>query len=349
MSLRSNALAPFTWLYGAGVWVRGCAYDIGLAGRSLISVPVISVGNLSAGGTGKTPLVEYLVRMLLEENRRPAVVSRGYRRKGSGTVVVSDGTSILADARTAGDEPSQIARKFREAVVVVDEVKARASRVAVEALHADVIVVDDGFQHRALRRDLDIVVVDSTKPLRSMRLLPAGLRREPIGALGRAGVLVYSRCADASHRHEEFNEAGGAVRACMQTLPVRCVRVGDGAASPVSVLGGKKIAAFCGIGDPESFRRLIEAAGGTVVAFQTFSDHHMFTEHDIEAVRKSAEAARPDLFLTTEKDAVRILGDPSVAAALPAGTCFLEIEVRIVRGESELRDRVRAVLDRGAS
>ena len=342
-------LRPVSWLYGAAVWVRGKCYDLGVFRVDRVSVPVISVGNMSAGGTGKTPLVEYLVRMLLAERLRVAVVSRGYRRTTSGSFLVSDGTTLSVTAGEAGDEPYQIARKFPRAVVIVDERRARAAAVAVRDHAAQVIILDDGFQHRALGRDLDIVAVDSTKPLRTMPLLPSGLRRDVMRSLERAGVLVYSRCADPAHAHEELGEAASAAECCVRADARRCVSIAGTGEIPLSALPGSTAVAFCAIGDPLSFRRSIEDAGCTVLDFQTYPDHHEFADADLEMVRVSADERRPDHVLTTEKDAMRLIGRTGLAALLPRTTSYLEIECRMLRGEERFRERVLGVARRSAA
>jgi len=155
-------------------------------------VPVVSVGNITTGGTGKTPVVEWIVRHFLNQNLKVAVVSRGYRRTSRGTVVVSDGRSVLAAPDIGGDEAFQIARKFPAAIVVVDERRIRGARVALTNFGAKVVVLDDGFQHRSLHRTLDIVMVDAVPGLRRIRMLPAGLRREPVASLKRATIVVLS-------------------------------------------------------------------------------------------------------------------------------------------------------------
>ena len=189
-------LLPFSWLYAMVMVCRNLAYDRGVFVVRGPGVPVISVGNLTAGGTGKTPLTEYIVGYLRNKHVRVAVVSRGYRRKSRGVVVVSDGKSVLVDATWGGDEPVQIAAKFPGVPVVVGERRVEAARIAVHALGAEVIVLDDGFQHRGIKRDLDILVMDARKDITSERLIPAGMRREPLNAIRRAGIVAFSRAED---------------------------------------------------------------------------------------------------------------------------------------------------------
>ena len=183
---RMKLLLPFAWLYAVPITLRNTLFDRGVLKQRAVNVPVISVGNLTVGGTGKTPLVEYIVRYLLALGRRVGVVSRGYKRRSKGVVVVSDGRELRVDARDAGDEPMQIASAFPQAIVVVGERRFDAAQEAVR-LGAEVIVVDDGFQHRYLKRDLNIVVVDSTNDVTAEALLPrrrAGERPDPTPVRG---------------------------------------------------------------------------------------------------------------------------------------------------------------------
>jgi tetraacyldisaccharide 4'-kinase len=294
-------------------------------------------------------LVEYLLRALLPAGVRVAVVSRGYRRAGTGTHVVSDGRTLFGTALTGGDEPFQIARKFREAIVIVDERKHRAARAAVEEFGAQVVLVDDGFQHRALGRDLDIVVVDSTKALRDMSLLPAGRRRDLMGAMRRADAVVYSRCDDPGHGHEPFPEAAGVLRCCVRHALARCVGIRDGAERPLAELRGASAVAFCAIGDPASFRKSIEEAGCTLKGFYAYPDHHPLSLSALEEIRACVESAQADHLLTTEKDAVRISADPNLMGALPLQASYLEVAHEFVRGEGEFLNLLRSVALRSAA
>jgi len=192
-------LLPLSWLYGLVVRLRNRLFDSRVLKSAAADVPVISVGNLTAGGTGKTPLVEYIAGHFLTQGRKVGIVSRGYGRASRGVVVVSDGSSLRADARAGGDEPVQMARKYPAAAVVVGEKRVEAARCAIE-LGAEVLLLDDAFQHRYLRRDVDILVLDSRKDIREEPLLPSGLRREPLSSLRRADLVVMSRIASRSVR-----------------------------------------------------------------------------------------------------------------------------------------------------
>ncbi|MFH2004154.1 MAG: tetraacyldisaccharide 4'-kinase, partial [Bacteroidota bacterium] len=186
-------LLPLSFLYSIIIFIRNLFYDIRVFGVNRVNVPVISIGNLTAGGTGKTPVIEYLVNYFKRKNIKVAVISRGYKRNTKGTLVVSDGSSIIAKPEQAGDEPYQIAVRFQEAVVIVDENRFRGAKLAVEKYKPEVILLDDSFQHRRIHRDLDIVLIDVTKPPHKEYMLPAGLRREPLSSLKRTNVLLFTR------------------------------------------------------------------------------------------------------------------------------------------------------------
>ncbi|MDT8323182.1 MAG: tetraacyldisaccharide 4'-kinase, partial [Bacteroidota bacterium] len=173
-------------LYAIAMQLRNAAYDRGVLRAQDAGVPVISVGNITAGGTGKTPVVEALLVRLLAAGRRPAMVTRGYRRESRGLLVVSDGAGMLRDVRESGDEPYQVAAKFPRVPVIADEKRIRGCRHAVQRFDAEILLLDDGFQHRAVARDCDIVVVDAQIGLDGLRMLPSGRLREPLRNLARA-------------------------------------------------------------------------------------------------------------------------------------------------------------------
>lgn len=341
-------LRPLSPLYGAAVAARNLLFDAGVLRVRDVGVPVVSVGNLTAGGTGKTPLVEYLVRGLLARGHRPAVVSRGYGRTGRGTVVVGDGTGVRADSAAAGDEPVQIARRFPSAVVVVARRRADAADVAVKQLGADVVVMDDGFQHRWLARDLELVAVDATLDLRREPLLPAGLRREPLSALRRADLVVLTRAGEPALRERARARLGAvcSVPVLASTTRLEGFRDAGDRSLPSDALRGVPVALFSGIGRPAAFTETMVAAGARVVASLEFPDHHPYTEPDIRRVLDAARAAGADRIVTTEKDARRLEGLPTGAraAASRAGILSTRVEAVFLEGEEHLDRRLDGLL-----
>ena len=330
MNIVSILLLPFSWIYGAVIWLRNRWYDANTSARKRVTVPVISVGNIIAGGTGKTPFVELLLEMLSRKGKKIAVVSRGYRRSSSGTVVVSDGRTLLEPVERAGDEPYQIAEKYPGAVVIVDEQRFRAAQLAAGKFQVDVIVLDDGFQHRSLHRDLDIVMLHDRTPERHRRLLPAGLMREPLSSLRRAHVLV--RPAD-THVPEPRSSAS---TVSVRRVPAEMRPVAGGAPKSLADFLGKTCVGFCGIGNPESFRGMLEEAGLHIGEFLRFRDHHAYTVRDLQRIAKIAESRSIELVLTTAKDSVRLKPSLDEVPWLAARCYLLEMKFTVVEGADAL-------------
>ncbi len=327
-------LLPFSWVYGVIVILRNAAYDAGVFAAREAGVPVISVGNLTTGGTGKTPLVAYLAERLLNRGLNVGVLSRGYRRRSHGVVVVSDGSEILAGPDAGGDEPVMLAHRLRKVSVVVAEKRWEGARHAVESLGSQVLVLDDGFQHRALKRNADIVVLDGRRDITREPLLPAGRRREPLAALGRADVIALSKIAqgDPSPTWMREVEAGRGTQAIRYHYRVDSVRaVCDDHEIPHSSLRGVKVLAFSGIADHAGFLQTLAALGVETGGAKEFEDHHRYTAPDIALLKDLAGRAGAAQLVTTEKDAVKVR---PWAAGLPV--LYLRIGVEIDEGGEAL-------------
>jgi tetraacyldisaccharide 4'-kinase len=290
-------------VYGAAVKLRLRLYGLpGFARR--VGLPVISVGNLTVGGTGKTTIVAWLVSELMRRGRRPAVVSRGYLgRAGRGPVIVSLGQGPLVEPEVSGDEPFLLATRLPGAVVIAGSDRVVGCEAALKA-GADCVVLDDGFQHLRLARDLDIVLLDAHNPFGNYRLLPAGTLREPASGLRRADAVVITR----SRPGESFSVVERVVRRHNATVPL--LRAGHRWCGFVNAEGEvverpEQVVAFCGIGNPEAFATDLEHQGVHVTAFRKFRDHHPFTRDDWDELRELASHHRATL-LTTEKDLVRL-------------------------------------------
>lgn len=339
-------LLPFSWVFGLCVWIRNALYDAGLLKMHDVGVPVISVGNLSVGGTGKTPVVEMVVGYLSQKGKKVAVVSRGYKRATKGTVVVSDGNSLLADVSSSGDEPFQIARKLPSVIVVVDEDRVRGARAASAGYGADVIVLDDGFQHRRLRRSLDLVLIDDSEARHAQRLLPAGRRREPMSSLRRAdGVIVAGwnrqNGSDPLTHIARFTKADVFT---VEFAAIGFVRMNDGLRQPVAELKGKSCLAFCGIARPERFRATLEGLQLAVKEFVAFRDHHWYGPEDIADLRSKVDRLNPDIVVTTEKDAARLTkcSSDEILQSLPI--YYLELQAKVTD-----RSAFLSLIDRAVS
>lgn len=340
-------LLPFSLFYWIGVAVRNWFFDIGVLKTIKINVPVISVGNISAGGVGKTPFVEMLIGRL-EISHKLAVVSRGYNRETTGTIVVSNGFGKLSSVENSGDEPIQLALKYPELIVVVDEQRVRGARKAIE-LGAKLILLDDGFQHRYLHRDLNIVILTVEEILNGDLLLPAGNRREPLTSLKRADLIVVTRCSDA----EEYKRACAIGRA-WNSLPAKkptvglktklkaFKRVSSNEILKAGIFLNKNIIAFSGIGNPKSFEDLMTKASVKVVKHIAFSDHHWFKDDDIKMIINAKKETNADFIITTEKDIAR-LGGQFVEFLETEPVIVAEIQQEIISGEQNLDELLKCI------
>jgi tetraacyldisaccharide 4'-kinase len=336
-------LLPLVPLYGAGVAIRNWFFDIGLLRSRKISVPVISVGNLSAGGSGKTPFVELLARRLMLAGRKVAIVSRGYKRDSSGMLVVSNGAIQCAEASTAGDEPAQMAEKLSGAVVIVDGRRVRGASYAIEKFGATVIILDDGFQHRYLKRDLDILVIPVSEIENPGWMLPAGERREPLSSIKRASLIALSRCESV----EQFQKAKLDVRKWTErpivglTTKVSAFRRASSRFSiDLGGIKGKTVVAFSGIGNPDAFSDTLNSLGLEVKKHFIFPDHHVYRERELRSIESLLTETRADYCVTTEKDVARLSSSASKFQSFAENTSlfFVEIEQSVIAGDNELTE-----------
>jgi tetraacyldisaccharide 4'-kinase len=324
----SLALAPLGLLYGAAVRTRLGLYRSGFLKTQTVGAPVISVGNITAGGTGKTPLVEWVARSLAREGLRACVLTRGYGRADeSRRVVASDGGRVLASVEECGDEPRLLAERLvGVASVVCDRDRVASARWALENLGAEVFVLDDGFQHLRIARDLDIVTVDASAPWGGGHLLPRGRLREPRAGLARADCVVITRAGMAEDlealRAEILSLSNG--RATVVTSRVRTLDLRPLGSSSESLkidlesradkvdLEGRAVVepvgAFCAVGNPRAFFAQLRRDGFDLRHTRSFPDHHAFTRSDLEAVAREAVQSGARALLTTAKDAVKLRG-----------------------------------------
>jgi tetraacyldisaccharide 4'-kinase len=331
--------------------MRNTAYDRRLFTIYRPPVPVIAVGNLTVGGTGKTPMVAWIAAYLRTKHVRAAILSRGYGRRSKGVRVVSDGTRLLADAREGGDEPVQLARSFPDVPVVVGESRSEAAREALKLFAPEVLLLDDAYQHRAIARDLNVLVVDGSSDLAADEMLPAGRRREPLSALERASVVVFTHPDPVTGR-----VAGeGTVRHWFHGPVLICSRsIGsfvDPAGQVVEVEQVKKgrCVLVSGIGHPERFERDIRTLGIEVAGHVQYRDHHRFTRDDVRAMAAAATNSGVQRIVTTEKDMVRLM---SVAGAMDmlrqvAEVTAAQLSVALHPADT-LASQIDAVLGSGA-
>jgi len=296
-------LAPLAALYGAVVNARNSRLD--RAGeRQQAALPVISVGNLSTGGTGKTPVVRWLAETLSRRGERVAIVTRGYGGDvGKGPFLASNGEGALAAPARIGDEPWMLAATLPGTLVVVGSKRVEGAALAA-ARGASLILLDDGFQHRQLERDVDIVLLDQTRPFWKDRLLPQGRLREPLAALKRASAFIVTR----SDREADRDEHEQHLRAIGATAPVYAADhqpAGFFDSQAVEQAAPRRAIAFCGIGNPDRFKADLEALGVDVCRFHPLRDHQTITLQRLQALASEA-ASQEATLVTTEKDLARI-------------------------------------------
>jgi tetraacyldisaccharide 4'-kinase len=316
-------------------------FRLGLLPRVCLSKPTISVGNITLGGVGKTPLVEMLCLYLKEKGLRPAVLTRGYG--GSGAA----GT----DQETGGNDEALLLRQALPDVPVgVNQDRVAAAKEIFKTTPADVFLLDDGFQHRRVVRDLDIVAIDATNPFGNGRLIPAGILREPISALKRADIFVITKTDLGQANMEEirriilsFNAA--ALIAETVHAPTGLEEFPSGATVAIEDLQEQVVASFCSIGSPESFEKTLFGLGLKVKRNFVFLDHHWYTPQDIQGILDYCREQKITAIITTAKDAVKL---KSHAGLLKNGPrCFiLKMEIRFIKGKDELLGRIDSVLHR---
>jgi tetraacyldisaccharide 4'-kinase len=331
------ALAPLSALYGVGVRVRNSLYRRGIRKRFDVGMPVISVGNLTTGGTGKTPLVELLAARLAAEGSRVCVLTRGYGRSSRGRVIVSDNSRVLSDVNQAGDEPFLLAENLRgRAAVVCDKNRVAAARWAIENLDSQIFVLDDAFQHQQIQRAVNIVTIDATNAFGNGKLLPAGILRESSSGIKRADCIVITRANESSGLEQlraEINHIAGPIPTFVSNIKLAGVRALDEKTSAADLTARKiPIAAFCGIGNPNSFFNLLRSESYDALYIRKFPDHHNYSQGDIDQLVRDASARGAQALLTTSKDSVKLR---SLTFELP---CYVvETAIHIDQAETFFR------------
>jgi tetraacyldisaccharide 4'-kinase len=288
-------LTVLSWPYGAIVRLRNGLYSAGVLKTHGVSAAVISVGNLTVGGTGKTPLVVWLCRIVQQRQRRCAILTRGYR----------------TERGTLSDEPALLAARCPGVSIIVDPDRVAGAKQAISECDAEVLILDDGFQHRRLGRDLNIVAIDATLPFGYGRMLPAGLLREPVAGLRRADAAVITRCDQVSE--EKLARIEERIRQINpQAVISRAIHAPVGATAQTGSeiglerLRGKRAYAFCGLGNPEAFFDTIRRLGGVLAGYRCFDDHYRYTRDCLGEIRLQAVEKGVDYVVTTQKDWTKI-------------------------------------------
>lgn len=345
INLLLHVLKGLSYLFLMVVSIRYFLYRTGLLRRYPLGTQVISIGNVTAGGTGKTPVTEIFARTLAAEGRKVAILSRGYRRKEAPwwqrlftqviekPLVVSDGRRVLLDSATGGDEPYMLASNLPGVAVVVDRNRVKAGRYAVNRLGCDTLILDDGFQYQKLKHSIEVVLVDSTNPFGNGNMLPRGILREPVRNLKRADIIFLTKCrGDVSAVKEEirrYNTTAEIVE-CNHT-PKVMKDVWSREEFPLDWLRDKTVCTLSGIASPKGFENSLRHLGAKVVWCERYADHHRYDASEVlYALNRTADMGA-DALVTTEKDAVRF---PRLETA-PVKCLYLRIAIEIlVGGES---------------
>jgi tetraacyldisaccharide 4'-kinase len=349
-SVAALPLAALSFLYGAGVRLR--VRTFGNSRRKSLPGFVVSMGNLTTGGTGKTPATCMLAEWAVNEGYRVAVLSRGYGSRSKKKILeVSDERGISATPAEAGDEPYLLARRLQGVPVIISKRRYPAGLLAHEKYGTNFFILDDGFQHLGLERHLDLVLMDATSPFGNGHLLPWGPLREPVGHLNRADAFVLTRSNRASL------ESGRDPKRLLQRrfpkkpvfesvhVPKRIVFPNRGEDHAPDFLNEKRVVAFAGIARPDAFRDTLKALGAEPVAFKAFRDHHSFTEAEIRRLNEDIARLNADCLVTTEKDWVRL---KDLAVECP-NLAFLSITFELLGEHEQFFSMIREKVKQGQS
>ena len=343
-------LKALSFLFAFVVSVRYLLYKSGILRRYPLGIQVISIGNVTAGGTGKTPVTELFARTLAAKGRKVAILSRGYRRKEASwwqrmftqvidpPLVVSDGKRVRLDSAVGGDEPYMLASNLPGVAVVVDRDRVKAGRYAIKRLGCDTIILDDGFQYQRLKHSVEVVLVDATNPFGNGNMLPRGILREPVRHLKRADIIFLTKCrGDVSETIAEirkYNKKAEIVK-CSHS-PKVLKDVWSREEFPLSWLEGKTVCTLSGIASPKGFENSLRHLGAKVVWCERYADHHRYDSSEIlYALNRTADMGS-DALVTTEKDAVRFPRFETV----PVKCLYLRIAIDILDGVENFKKMV---------
>lgn len=326
-------------LYAAGVRWRLQRYRSGRLKIHRLNTPVISIGNLTVGGTGKTPCTAFIANFLKEDGLNIAILSRGYKRKSKGLIEVSNGNEILCDARQAGDEPYLLAQLCPGVRVVVNANRYEAGKWLESQTRMDVFLLDDGYQHLQLHRDLNLLLLDGESPMGNGQLLPDGILREPSREIGRADLVIATRAerADRVALHALVGSLNPAAPLFFAQHAISGFKLLN-AASPLESFEQQKIAAFSGIAQPQRFFANLQQQQLQLVHQASFPDHHRYTHAEITAFLKQAQSQQATAMFTTEKDAANLPAEILTHAELPMYAAQLQFKLE---NEAEFKRLIR--------
>jgi tetraacyldisaccharide 4'-kinase len=353
-------LRALSWVFSGIVQLRLWLHRNRILRDQHLGCLVVVVGNLTVGGTGKTPIVEKFAKALRDRGRKVAILSRGYKSKAPPfwkkawyaithtdeppPRVVSDGTTVFLDSEQAGDEPFMLAKNLPGVVVLVDKNRVKAGAYAIKKFGCDTLVLDDGFQYLALKGRLNLLLIDKTNPFGNGHLLPRGVLREPVKHLRRANYIFLTksdgtRDAELEATIARFKPEADVIECAHRAQYLQRMDSAPGAAAgrePLSWLKGRRVFAFSGIATPESFEKFLKDLGALLMGRERFLDHYRYTPEDLDELYDAAERSRAECLVTTEKDAVRI----THPGGSPLPIYYLRLEIEIIRGAADFDEAV---------
>ena len=344
-------LRILSFLYSLAIQFRLIAYKTGFLRAKHLPTHVISVGNITAGGTGKTPFVAMLAKWAETHGFKVAILSRGYKGKRSNdSLVVSDGKTVLASVDDAGDEPVMLATTLSSVPVLISKKRYKIGSLALKLFNSELLLLDDGYQHISLHRDVNILLVDAKRRFGNRSLLPLGPLREPIEQIKRADIIVITKCTNthSGGNLADYFQKNFPSKSIFRSryFPHQVIFPLAGTTHPPDILKEKNVVVFAGIAHPDDFLETVKSCGASIVHFKAFSDHHFFSKHEIEELVSWKKQSNVDFLLTTEKDWIRIDGkiDPDLDIAIVtikigllsgANTFFESIKQGIIRSNME--------------
>ena len=336
-----KVLYPFSRIYGFVVKTRIFFYKKGILRCVRLPVPVFSVGNITVGGTGKTPVVEHIARYLRAKGKRVAILSRGYAAN------IRQETTF-PDKNICNDEYLLFKENIPDVLHLLNKSRVKGGREAIKRFQAECLVLDDGFQHLRLARDLNIVIVDALNPFGHEQIIPRGMLREPLEGLKRANMILLSHVDQCSRDKitvitNRLRKITGGVPV-IETVhkPICLESAKDATKLDIHCLSGKRVFVFCAIGNPVSFRKSIEGLGAEIAGIRVFPDHHVYTLSELQGLNAEAQSMKPDAIVITQKDRVKIGNNLSIWD-FPVWT--LKIEICVVNGREIFENKINAILN----